>query len=434
MYIERKSTMFTVKTPEEVFDILKSVFLSSNTFSKATETVDLAESYGRILAHDITAGEYVPGFTRSTVDGYAVLASDTFGCSDSIPAVLEVSGEVRMGSGAEDQLLPGCCMYVPTGGAVPEGADAMVMIEYTEDYGDGSIGILKSAAPGMNIIYKGDDVYPGKSVISAGRRLTGSDIGAMAAMGISKVSVRKRPVIGIISTGDELVPVTDTPEDGEIRDVNTVMLDVMCRSCGALTRLYGIIPDDRERLTRAVESAIDQCDIILISGGSSVGTKDITAQIIEENGEILLHGIAMKPGKPTILGKADGKPVFGLPGHPVAAFFVSHLFVRYLILSYGQTTAATETDCPDTGSAQADHKRYMQKTQSAELTEAVSANHGREEYMAVRLQYKDHDIKAVPVHTKSGLISSLAGTDGYIIIQRDCEGLAAGTAVDVYLF
>lgn len=414
--------MFSVKTPGEVFEILKSHFIDQDTPCDASETIALPDACGRVLAEDISANEYVPGFHRSTVDGYAVLASDTFGCSDSIPAILELTGEVQMGEGADQILTAGSCVYVPTGGAIPDGADAMVMIEYTEDYGDGTIGIMKPAAPGMNMIYKGDDVFPGKKVLISGRKLTSSDIGALAAMGITELAVIKKPLVGIISTGDELVPVSVTPADGQIRDVNSAMLDALCREAGADTKLYGIIPDDAGHLTEAVESAIRSCDIILISGGSSVGTKDITAQIIEQHGNLLLHGIAMKPGKPTIVGNADGKPVFGLPGHPVAAFFVSQLFVRYLIDAFCGNPAVSET-------------AFCQQHISAGLTEAISTNHGREEYLGVRLKESASGQRlAVPIHSKSGLISSLAGADGYICIPRDCEGLPAGAEVTVYLF
>ncbi len=403
--------MFTVKTPEEALDIIRDTFSPLS----GEELVPLDAGCGRVLARDITAGEYVPGFDRSTVDGYAVSARDTFGCSDAIPALLSLAGEVLMGEAAENALIPASCVYVPTGGAVPEGADAVVMIEYTEDYGDGTIGILRPASPGMNMIYRGDDVYPGKRVLPAGRRLGVSDIGALAAMGITRVPVKKRPVVGIISTGDELIPIEETPAGGQIRDVNSSMLAVLCRQLGADPVCYGIIRDEPEKLTKAVENALAGCDLILISGGSSVGLKDATAGIIENHGRILFHGIAMKPGKPTILGDAGGKPIFGLPGHPVAAFFVSRLFVRAAL------AVLTGESC-------------LLRTIPAYLGEALSANHGRMEVIGVHLRQEADALYADPVHTKSGLISSLAGADGYITIPRDCEGLAAGAIVEVNSF
>lgn len=403
--------MFTVKTPDEVFETIRQEF----TQRLAEETVSIYECCGRIAAQDIKAPEYVPGFDRSTVDGYAVRARDTFGCSESIPAILEVSGAVLMGESAGEALRAECCRAIPTGGAVPEGADAVVMIEYTEDYGDGTVGILKSVSPGQNMIYRGDDVFPGKTVISAGRRLTPSDVGSLAAMGVTEVSVYRRPVIGVISTGDELVTPEEIPEDGQIRDANGPMLAALCSEMGADVISYGIVRDDWDRMCEVFARAIEECDILLLSGGTSVGEKDQTARIIEANGNLLFHGVAMKPGKPTILGNVSGKPVFGLPGHPVAAFFSTWLYVRVLI-------------------SQMCGRSIHRKTMQAELSEALSANHGRAEFISVKLHDEGGRMVAEPVHTKSGLITSLAGTDGFISIPRDCEGLPKGAMVDVAFY
>ena len=213
--------MLTVKTPDEAFSLIKQEFTHG---CLPKEYVPLKEACGRVLSADILADSYVPDFDRSTVDGYAVSASDTFGCSDSIPSILRMDGEILMGTDAGILLQPGHCAYIPTGGALPRGADAVVMIEYTEDYHDGTIGIQKPVAPGSNLIYRGDDVCPGKTVLKRGRRLTPQDIGALAAMGIVSVPVRKKPVVGILSTGDELTDITETPGPGQVRDVNSPML------------------------------------------------------------------------------------------------------------------------------------------------------------------------------------------------------------------
>ena len=404
--------MLTVKTPEETAALLQSAFPSGISGSKA---VPLEQAHGRVLAADVTADEFVPGFDRSTVDGYAVRSADTFGCSDAMPALLTLRGDVLMGEGASMELLPGECAAVPTGGAIPAGADAAVMIEYTEDYGDGTVGILKSAAPGENMIFRGDDMRPGDAVLSRGRRLTAPDIGSLAAMGVCRVSVARRPLVGILSTGDELVPVSQRPGDGQIRDVNSAMLAALIRDAGAEPVSFGILKDDEALLGRALDDALSRCDMVLISGGSSVGMKDATCRVLESRGEVLLHGIAMKPGKPTILGRVDGKPVFGLPGHPVAAFFVSELFVRPLI-------------------ARLMGREVRARTVTARLTEAVSANHGRAQYMGVFLSGEERAMTARPIHSKSGLITGLAGSDGFFCISRDCEGMPAGAPVQVRLF
>ena len=403
--------MLNVCTPEEALNIIRREFAGSTA---ETEVLPLSACVGRVLAGDITANEYVPDFDRSTVDGYAVRASDTFGCSDSMPAILKLRGIVGMGKASGIVLREGECAYVPTGGEIPEGADAMVMIEHGESYGNEEIGILKTAAPGNNIIYRGDDVFPGKTVIRAGRVLRSEDIGALAALGICEVKLKKRPVVGIISTGDELVPVSQRPEAGQVRDVNSDMLAASVELCGAEARCFGIVRDGYMRLREAIVEHLDGCDVLLISGGSSVGQMDSTCAVIEELGTLLLHGIAMKPGKPTIIGKIGSKPVIGLPGHPAAAFFVTDIFVKELIaIMLGIKPRVFSV--------------------SARLTEAVSANHGRAQYVGVVLSEQDGKVYARPVRSKSGLISSLAGCDGYFCIPRDSEGCAKGDEITVFL-
>lgn len=403
--------MLQVKTPEEVLELIQTEFAP---LPGRTEHVPLADAIGRVLAEDVSAEEYVPDFDRSTVDGYALRAADTFGCSESIPAILPVTGQVLMGEGADFELPKESCVYVPTGGAVPKGADCAVMLEYTEDYGDGTIGIYKPGAPGMNMIFRGDDVYPGKVILKAGRVLSAQDIGALAAVGRVSVPVARRLTVGVISTGDELVPPEQTPGPGQVRDVNAPMLTAMFTSWGAQVSNYGIVTDDEALLREKMGQAARECDAVVVSGGSSVGVKDAACRIIESMGELLLHGIAIKPGKPTILGRAGNKPLVGLPGHPVAACFVAKLFVLPLL---GRLMGRQERQYPVT----------------AELTESVGANHGRAQVTACRLEPAERGLLAVPVRSKSGLITQLAGADGYFIIQRDCEGLPKGVQVQVIL-
>lgn len=400
--------MLHVKTPEEVLALIESEF----QMAAGTEVVSLSAAMGRILAEDIAATEYVPDFDRSTVDGYAVRARDTFGCTDAIPAILPLKGEVLMGEGAEFELNVEECAAVPTGGAVPKGADSVVMIEYTEDYGDGTIGISKPAAPGQNMIFRGDDVYPGKVILKKGRVLSSQDIGALAAIGKVQVPVVKKLTVGVISTGDELVPPEVIPGPGQVRDVNSPMLEAMLMTFGVNVINYGIVIDNEALLSEKVTKAVSECDAVLLSGGSSVGVKDAACRIIESMGTLLLHGIAIKPGKPTILGKAGRKPLVGLPGHPVAAYFITKLFVLPLL------------------------SKLMGRTQdsytvTAKITESVSANHGRAQYHCCRLERKNSELYAYPIRGKSGLITTLAGADGYFCIDRDCEGLPQGAEIQV---
>ena len=403
--------MLQVKTPEEVLALIKKEF---TPLSDCTELVPFTGALGRVLAEDIAAEEHVPDFDRSTVDGYACRASDTFGCSDAIPAILNLAGEVRMGSAAGIKLPRDSCVYVPTGGAIPEGADCAVMLEYTEDYGDGTIGIMKPGAPGMNLIYRGDDVFPGKVVLKAGRLLTPQDIGALAAIGRMQVPVQRKLRVAVISTGDELVPPEQDPGPGQVRDVNSPLLCALLEDFGAEPVHFGIVVDDKDLLREKMEAAVRECDAVILSGGSSVGVKDAACQIIESMGTLLLHGIAIKPGKPTIMGKAGNKPLVGLPGHPVAAFFVAKLFVLPLL-------------------ALLEGRELHRYPARAHMSESLNANHGRMQVNACRLISSDTGLTAVPVRSKSGLITQLAGADGYLIIERDREGLDKGAEVEVCL-
>ena len=400
--------MLHVKTPEEVLALIETEFAPV----AGTELVSLTAAMGRVLAEDITATEYVPDFDRSTVDGYAVRARDTFGCTDSIPAILPLQGEVFMGEGAEFDLNPEECVAVPTGGALPKGADSVVMVEYTEDYGDGTIGISKSAAPGQNMIFRGDDVFPGKVILKRGRVLSCQDIGALAAIGRVQVPVRKKITVGVISTGDELVPPEVTPGPGQVRDVNSPMLEAMLGAFGVQVINYGIVIDNEALLAEKAKKATAECDAVLLSGGSSVGVKDAACRIIESMGSLLLHGIAIKPGKPTIIGKAGAKPLVGLPGHPVAAYFVTKLFILPLL---GRLMGRVQ-------------ENY---TTTAKITESVSANHGRAQYHCCRLERRNGELYAYPIRGKSGLITTLAGSDGYFCIDRDCEGLPQDAEIQV---
>ncbi|MBR3949371.1 MAG: molybdopterin molybdotransferase MoeA [Oscillospiraceae bacterium] len=400
--------MLHVKTPEEVLALIEEEFGAV----AGRELVSLGEAMGRCVAEDIAATEYVPDFDRSTVDGYAVRAQDTFGCTDAIPAILPLQGEVFMGQGAAFSLNPGECVAVPTGGAVPVGADSVVMVEYTEDYGDGTVGISKSAAPGQNMIFRGDDVYPGKVILEKGRVLSSQDIGALAAIGRVQVPVCRKLTVGVISTGDELVPPEAVPGPGQVRDVNSPMLQAMLGSFGVNVINYGIVVDNEALLSETVHKAVEECDAVLLSGGSSVGVKDAACRIIESMGELLLHGIAIKPGKPTILGKAGSKPLVGLPGHPVAAYFITKLFVLPLL-------------------SRLMGRKQESYTTTARVTESIGANHGRAQYQCCRLERRDGVLYAYPIRGKSGLITTLAGADGYFCIDRDCEGLPKNAEIQV---
>lgn len=290
-------------------------------------------------------------------------------------------------------------MKISTGGMLPDGADAVVMVENTDDGFEGMCLCNKSVALFENVTRKGEDVKAGDRVLSKGAVINSSSVGALASLGITVIPCVKKPVAGIISTGDEIVDFSETPSPGKIRDVNSVLLSVLLKENGCDVINYGIVSDKKEQLSEVFLKALGECDTVLLSGGSSKGERDMTAEIISENGELLFHGLSLKPGKPTILGKCNGKAVFGLPGHPAAAYFVA---LRLVIPFTEQLT----------------EKREAKRTGKYILSQDIPSNHGREEMVAVKIT----DGKISPVFGKSGLVSLLSESDGYIIIDRNREG------------
>ena len=375
-----------------------------------TECIPLEDALGRICAEDIISPEDLPAFSRSTVDGYAVHADDTYGCSESIPAMLICDGEIMMGELPSRPLEKGHCMKIPTGGGLPEGADAVSMIEYTDDPGDEFRYVYKPVAVLENVNAKGADVRIGSAVLKKGGTISSKNIAVLAALGISKIIVTSGIKVGIISTGDELVEYSENPVGAQIRNINSVMLAAQVKEAGADPVVYPIIKDELPLLEDALNTALEECDMVLISGGSSVGEKDNTFKAMNALGEVLFHGISIKPGKPTLFSMCNGKPVFGLPGHPQAAFFIFRLFARpALFRMMGM-----------------DH---MEECRELLLSANIPSNHGREEIMPVRIEGG----QAIPLHSKSGMVSVLKEADGYIRVSRDAEGLMKGSSVKVFM-
>ena len=371
-----------------------------------TRTVPLSSALGRTLAHDVTAAEDVPSFDRTTVDGYAVRAADTFGAGAAIPAQLTVVGTVAMGEAPQFSLSAGQCAVISTGGMLPQGADAAVMVEHTDE-ADGLCLAYRSVTPGENVTRRGDDIAAGSVALRKGTRIGVPQIGVLSALGVYEVPVFRKPVVAVISTGDELV--RGCPGAGQVRDVNGYLLCALIERAGCEPLFYGAVPDAREKIADALKDCLTKADAVLISGGSSAGTRDMTVGILAELGEVYFHGIAMKPGKPTIFGKADGRPVFGLPGHPLAAYFV----FRLLVAEYLRALRSEHAERP---------------VRTALLASNIPSNHGREEFLCVRINERN---EAVPLHTKSGVISVLSAADGFIRIPRDTEGLGKGAEVEV---
>lgn len=400
--------MLEVVTREEAVRII----LENIPEAEEVETVALPDALGKVVAEDILSPEDLPAYARSTVDGLAVRASDTYGCSESLPAMVTYAGKILMGEDEERVLPPASCMQVPTGGQVPEGADAVVMVEHTEDLGDAFRYILKPVAPHENVNAKGDDICKGGVAVPKGTLLEPRHTAVLAALGISEFSVREPLTVGILSTGDELVDYTETPKGSEIRNINSVMLAAAVQALGCVPKTYPVVPDEEAALREAIDTVRKECDFLIISGGSSVGERDNVNRVLSSFGEVFFHGVALKPGKPTMFAMLEGDvPAFGLPGHPAAAFFTFHLFAKPAILKRRGANAVP---------------RYVE----AELSQKVPSNHGREEIMAVALE----NGKAIPLPAKSGVVSVLSRADGTITIPRDLEGLDRGAKVQVLLF
>ncbi len=393
------------------FDEAKKIITEKLICSPGYEQVFLTDAVGRTAAEDIVGSEDVPAFTRSTVDGYAVMAADTYGSGESIPALLNIRGEILMGEKADFSIRSGECAVIPTGGMLPEGADSAVMIENTDREGDYLCLVFKAVSPFENVTKRGDDVKAGDVIIPRGTEITSRHVGVLASLGIDRINVIRKPRAAIISTGDEIVDITVSPAPGQIRDVNSYMLYSMLEESGCKAVRCGIIKDSYDELFKAVKSASEEYDAVLISGGSSAGARDTTAQIISELGEVYAHGVAMKPGKPTIIGKIGEVPVIGLPGHPAAAFFVTLTLVKPMLEAMAGISHKDSTVCcPVRGN--------------------ISSNHGREEFLCV----KTEDGFAIPVYGKSGIVSMLTKSDGYIVIGRNDEGIRSGEEVTVHLF
>ena len=375
------------------------------------ETLPLSALSGRVLSRAVRPAGDVPLFSRSAMDGYAVIAADTFGAGESAPAELTVIGQIAMGEETALSLAPGEAARIPTGGMLPKNADAAVPVEYTEEDGFSSVLVYRGVSPLENVVRRGDDLRGGDVLFAPGVRLDPAKIASLAAAGIERCAVYARPRVGILSTGNEVDPVGAPDRPGRVRDVNSHLLYAVCLAFGCEPRLYGIVPDELGALKAALSRAAAENDLILLSGGSSAGERDLTAAAISALGELLAHGVAMKPGKPTVIGRVGPAPVFGLPGHPAACYFVAETLVRRCIETLSGALLPA----------------YKAR---ATLTDNISSNHGRTEFVCVRLSGG----KATPVYGKSGVVSQLSRADGYLRVERDREGVSAGAEVEITLF
>ena len=419
------------------------------------ETVTLLAADGRVLASELHSPEDLPLASRSCMDGYALNAKDIFGASETNPTYLECIGTVDIAHPADFTVQQGECAAIVTGGILPQGTDAVIMVEHTEELGAGTIEMRKSLAPGEHVMLRGEDVTRDATALTQGTLLRPQEVGLLAALGITEIPVVRRPSVGILSTGDELIPVTETPRTGQIRDVNSYTLACLIERIGCTARQYGIVKDDLDSLSEAMQKALAENDVIFLSGGSSVGTRDLTVSAIDQlalckdssitHAELINHGVAISPGKPLILAKAETtagvKAIWGLPGQVASAqvvmFILGIPFLKYLA---GESSPFDQAVWP---------------ARRAVLSRNIASRQGREDYIRVRLEPASATAEqaptpdaaataadtlsamlpeAAPVTGKSGLLRTMLLSEGVVRIPAESEGLYAGTEIDVLLF
>lgn len=406
---------FKVKTTEEVFDILKGFGPIGQ------EVLPLHSCIGRIASNDIVSPEDLPGFHRSSMDGYALRARDTFGATETLPALLEIKGEVLMGEVPAIRVAPGGAVKISTGGMLPEGADGVVMVEYCRSLDEGTIEVSRAISPLENVIRPDDDFKKGGRVLAKGSRIRPQDIGLLAALGLERVAVFRRPRVAILSTGDEVVSIDRKPRPGQVRDINSFTLSAFCAQAGASPLTLGLCADDFDSLRGMVDKGLKEADSLWISGGSSVGARDMTLQVFEsfKDMEVLVHGISISPGKPTIIARIGECAVFGLPGHAASAMVVADVFLGPFLARL---------------SGQPGFPRKLYYEEEARLSRNIESASGREDYFRVRLHKRGAETVAEPIFGKSGLISTLVEADGLLRVDRKREGLYQDEAVRVMVF
>ena len=379
------------------------------------ERVPLACAAARVPAAAVDAPHALPGFARATVDGFAVRAADTYGASEGLPSYLDVAGAVRMGRAPSVSVTSGAAAAIPTGAVLPDGADAVVMVEHTQEAMPGTIEVTRPVAPGDGLVRADEDAAVGAPLVPAGRPLRAQDLGMLAAAGVTSVEVHARPRVAILSTGDEVVPPeTASLEVGQVRDATAVALAALVAEAGGTADLRGIVPDDRDALEAALESALAAADVVVISAGSSVGARDETAAVVGSLGEIFCHGIAIRPGKPTLLAECAGVPVIGLPGNPRSALVVFRIIGMPLVRRVGGINSPPR-----------------EPTARARLSRDIPSAAGRLDVVQVTV---GDDGTATPLFGASALLSILTAADGYVVVPDEATGLPAGAEVEVTLY
>ena len=404
---------FNVISPPEAIRLM-----SEKVSPVGFETVDTEDAIGRTLAKRVVSEENSPSFNRSSMDGYSVRASDTYGASDSLPAYLELVGEIPMGREAVLPLSPGEAAIAYTGGMLANNADAVVMVEHTKITPTGLLEVYRPVAAGENVIMAGEDFHIGESILESGKTIGHAELGSLMSLGITSIQAYRTPKVAVISSGDELVPPKEKLAKGMIRDINLYTIGALIEGLGASPTFFPRVPDEFDELLEVGKKAMELSDMIVFTSGSSISSRDLTAQVINKMGSpgVLIHGLSVKPGKPTILGFSAGKPVIGLPGNPVSAITIFKAVVDPLLrLISGKKIVRSF------------------KTVEAILNSNLSSTSGRTDYVRVQLKNKNGETFAVPVHGKSNLISTILDSDGYVEIDSESSGVYKGALLEVYL-
>ena len=410
---------------EELIPVEKALelLLHHAPFKRPTElNLPIDKSCRMILSRDIISPEDLPSFTRSTVDGFAVSSSDTFGATEIMPSYLNVTAEIMMGERPEFFLKKGECARIATGGMLPEGADSIVMFEHSQQIDERMIEILRPVSPGENVIPVGEDARKDERILKRGHRLRPQDIGALAGLGMTYIWVYEKPGVSIVSTGDEIVPADGPVMPGQVRDINSYTLAGSISDAGGIPLKKGIFSDRYESIKDIVETSLNNSDMVLITGGSSVGSRDMTSRVIDDLGKpgVLFHGVSLKPGKPVIGGVIDGVPVFGLPGHPAAVSVCFEVFIRPVLeIQSGWDEARFDE---------------AKGTVRARIAKNISSTAGREEHIGVALEERNGELWAMPLLGKSGLITTLTRADGTVVIPLNKLGVHEGEVLEVKLF
>lgn len=403
----------------EIGDFI-NLALNNLTRELATEEINIVDSLDRIVSEDIYSTVDLPPFSRSCMDGYAVKSKDTYGANDTLPVFLKMVGEVKMGEVATQKLNPGECIKIATGAMIPEGSDAVVMVEKTEVVSKEEVEISAAVFEKENIVFAGEDITSGDLLLRKGHKIRPQDIGALAGIGQTKIKVYKKPKVAIISTGDEIIPPTQTPKLGQIRDINSYAIASSVRKIGGVGEICGIVKDNKEELLKKVKSKIKKNDVILLSGGSSVGTRDLTIEVLEtlQEDSILAHGIALKPGKPTILSIIDKTLILGLPGHPASSVVSFKNVVIPLIKALSGEVNSFD----------------FQNKITATLNRNIVSEKGREQYFRVLVKKEKDKYIAEPILGKSSLITTLVKANGLLKCPIGSEGITKDKIVEVILF